>query len=554
MSERDPPAAGAGTGGTAVTPTPATAASPWMPLRIKVFRMLWLAQLASMIGTWMQTVGAQWLLVGRPNAATLVALVQTAAMSPVFLLALPAGVLADVLDRRRLLVAVQVTMVAVGAVLTALTIADQMTPALLLAFTFLLGCGATLTMPAWQALIPELVPRAALPAASALGGISMNLARAIGPALAGLLIARVGVAAVFALNAASFAALAVVLAAWRPPPGDHADDQAERFASALRAGGRYVRHAPVVRRILLRSLLFVVPGSVVWALLALVANQRLGLGAGGYGLLLAALGIGAVAGAFALPTLRARTSTNGILVLASLVYAAALVVVALVGSALVVAAVLVAAGAAWLAVLASQNAAMQLFLPGWVRARGLATYQVVFIGGQGLAAFGWGVVAQRAGTSATFLVAAVVMIAGAATIRWWPLRDTEGMDRSRAMYWPEPHLELDPESHEGPVRVTVTFRVAPELVPQFLDAMTRVRRSRLRTGATRWDLYRDGADRRRFVETFVVPSWEEHLRQHRERLTGADQAFQEQAIALAESPPQVEHLLPAAPAPRHLEE
>jgi MFS family permease len=290
-----------------------------MPLRIKVFRMLWLAQLASMIGTWMQTVGAQWLLVGRPNAATLVALVQTAAMSPVFLLALPAGVLADVLDRRRLLVAVQVTMVVVGAVLTALTIADQMTPALLLAFTFLLGCGATLTMPAWQALIPELVPRAALPAASALGGISMNLARAIGPALAGLLIARVGVAAVFALNAASFAALAVVLAAWRPPPGDHADDQAERFASALRAGGRYVRHAPVVRRILLRSLLFVVPGSVVWALLALVANQRLGLGAGGYGLLLAALGIGAVAGAFALPTLRARTSTNGILVLASLV-------------------------------------------------------------------------------------------------------------------------------------------------------------------------------------------------------------------------------------------
>ena len=548
MSEPDPPAVGAGNGGTALAPTPATVASPWVPLRFKVFRTLWLAQLASMIGTWMQTVGAQWLLVGRPNAATLVALVQTANMSPVFLLALPAGVLADVLDRRRLLVAVQVAMVAVGAVLTALTVAGQMTPALLLAFTFLLGCGATLTMPAWQALTPELVPRAALPAASALGGISMNLARAVGPALAGLLIARVGVAAVFALNAASFAGLAVVLATWRPPPDD-AGDQSERFASALRAGGRYVRHAPVVRRILLRSLLFVVPGTVVWALLAPVASQRLRLGAGGYGLLLAALGTGAIAGAFTLPALRARTSTNGILVLASLVYAAALVVVALVDNALVVAAVLVAAGAAWLAVLASLNAAMQLFLPGWVRARGLATYQVVFIGGQGLAAFGWGLLAQRAGTVATFLLAAAVMLAGAATISWWPLRETEGMDRNRAMYWPEPHLELDPESHDGPVRITVTFRVAPELVPQFLEAMALVRRSRLRTGATQWDLYRNGADRRRFVETFVVPSWEEHLRQHSERLTGADQAFEEQAIALAESPPQVEHLLPARPGP-----
>ena len=220
--------------------------------------MLWLAQLGSLVGTWMQTVGAQWLLVDQPAASTLVALVQTANMSPVFFLALPAGVFADVFDRRRLLIAVQTGSLVVAAVLATLTAAGEVTPALLLAFTFLLGCGQTLTMPAWQALIPELVPRSQLPAASALGGISMNLARAVGPAVAGLLIASVDVAAVFALNALSFGFLVLALATWRRRPVEP-DDLPERFGSALVAGGRYIRHSRVVRRILLRSLLFVVP-------------------------------------------------------------------------------------------------------------------------------------------------------------------------------------------------------------------------------------------------------------------------------------------------------
>ena len=523
-----------------------TADTAWAPLRTRVFRILWLAQLGSLVGTWMQTVGAQWLLVDHPNASTLVALVQTASMSPVFLLALPAGVFADVFDRRRLLVFVQLASLLAAAALTALTVAGQVTPALLLAFTFLLGCGQTLSMPAWQALIPELVPRPQLPAASALGGISMNLARAVGPAVAGLLIARVGVAAVFALNALSFGALALALATWRRPPAEP-DDLPERFGPALRAGGRYIRHSPVVRRILLRSLLFVAPGTVLWALLALVANRRLGLGAGGYGLLLAALGVGAVGGALTLPRLRVRTSTNGIVLLASVVYAAALVVVAVVDSPAVVSAVLLAAGAAWLAVMASLNAAMQLFLPGWVRARGLSTYQIVFVGGQGVAALGWGLLAQRFGLAAAFLLAAAVMLAGAASLRWWPLRDSEGLDRSPAMYWPEPHLNFEPDPEDGPVLVTLTYRVAPEQEAQFLDAMAVVRRSRRRTGASRWDLYRDGADPRRFVETFAVPSWVEHLRQHGERLTGADQAFEERAIGLAEGPPEVQHLFSVQP-------
>jgi MFS family permease/quinol monooxygenase YgiN len=530
----------------AVTPPAAAVASAWAPLRIRVFRVLWLAQLGSMVGTWMQTVGAQWLLVDNPAASTLVALVQTANMTPVFLLALPAGVLADVFDRRRLLIGVQLASLAVAGGLAALTVAGQVTPALLLAFTFLLGCGMTLTMPAWQALIPELVPRSQLPAASALGGISINLARAVGPAAAGLLIASVDVAAVFALNALSFGFLAVALAGWRREPAEP-DAPPEGFGAALRAGGRFIRYSPVTRRILLRSLLFVVPGTVVWALLALVANRRLGLGPGGYGLLLAALGVGAVAGAFVLPRLRARTTTNGIVLLASLVFAVALVVVALVDSPAIATAVLFAAGAAWLAVLASLNATMQLFLPGWVRARGLSTYQVVFVGGQGLAALGWGLLAQRFGLVAAFLAAAALMLAGAVTLRWWPLRNVEGLDRGTAVYWPEPHLDFEPEPDDGPVLVTVAYRVEPEREQRFLDAMEAVRRSRQRTGASRWDLYRDGADRHRFVETFVVRSWAEHLRQHGERLTGSDQALEERANALAEGEPEVQHLFSVRP-------
>jgi MFS family permease/quinol monooxygenase YgiN len=523
---------------------PVPVESAWAPLRNRVFRALWLAQLGSAIGTWMQTVGAQWLLLDQPNASALVALVQTANLVPGLLLALPAGVLADAFDRRRLLIAVQLVMVVVGVLLTALTAVDRIGPALLLTFTFLLGCGTTLTLPAWQALIPDLVPRRQLAAAAALGGVTINLARAVGPAIAGVLITQLDVAFVFAVNAATYACLALVLTAWRP--GDLLGEAPERFGPALRAGGRYVRHSLVVRRILLRTALFVVPGSALWALLPLVANRRLGLGAGGYGLLLAAVGTGAVAAAFLLPRLRARATPTGMILIASLVYATALLVLGLARSAPLVAAVLVPTGVAWLTVLVSMGATMQLFLPGWVRARGLSVHQMVFLGGQGVAAFGWGVLAQLLGLVTALCTAAAVMAAGAATLRWLPLRSTEGLDRSPAAYWPEPLLAVDPDPEE-PVLVQVTYRVDPAREPEFLEAMEAVRRSRRRTGAIRWDLYRDGADPGQFVESYLVGTWSEHLRQHTGRLTGADRAAEQRALALTTDPPEVAHLFPARP-------
>ncbi|GAA1756606.1 MFS transporter [Luedemannella helvata] len=518
--------------------------SAWAPLRIAAFRNLWIALLASNIGTWMQTVGAQWLLVDDPNAATLVALVQTASTLPILLLALPAGALADTFDKRRMLIAVQLGQVCVGAMLTALTAGDLMPPALLLTLTFALGAGQAMVLPAWQAVIPELVPRADLPSASALGGISQNLARAVGPAVAGLLIARTGVAAVFALNALSFAVFAFVLWRWKHPADEDAGDP-ERFTAAVRAGGRYVRHSPVVRRILLRATLFVVPGSALWALLPLVASRRLGLGPGGYGALLGAMGVGAVAGALVLPRLRRVMSTNRMLFAAGVLYTVVLVALAAVPWEAVILLVLLPAGAAWVTVLSSINAAMQLFLPGWVRARGLSVYQIAFAAGLGLGSLLWGALAQATSLEVSYVAAAGLMALGAATVPLLPLRDVSGFNRDPAVYWPMPHLQLEPHPLAGPVVVTVSYAVSPDREAEFIAAMRAVRRSRLRTGAIRWGLFREGERPGRLVEMYQVPSWDEHLRQHSGRLTGTDQAIDERARALADGPPEVTHLLPA---------
>lgn len=524
--------------------TSARAASTWAPLRVGIFRALWLAVLVSNIGAWMQTVGAQWLLVHQPHASLLVALVQTADMLPDVLLAYVGGALADTFDRRRLLIVVQGCLVLAGLVLTLLTIVGQMPPALLLTLTFLLGAGSAFSTPAYQAIIPELVSRDEIPSASALGSINVNLARAVGPAIAGVLIARTGVGAVFALNTATFLVFGLVVAVWHPPAG-RAARFPEQFVSALRAGERYVRYAPVVRRILIRSTLFLVPASALWALLPLVASQRLGLGASGYGLLLGALGIGAIAGAFTLPRVRAKLPSNALLLAASLVYAAALIVLVLVPNAAVILVVLLPAGVAWIAVLSSMNAAMQLFLPAWVRARGLSVYQMVLFGSQAAGAVLWGLIAGPFGLVTTFLIAALVMVAGLATLRLWPLFDTSRADRSLAVYWPEPHLVFNPDPQAGPVLVMTAYTISPQNEQPFLQAMSWVRGSRLRIGAVEWGLYRDGETAHRFVEFFVVPSWEEHLRQHRERLTGFDRQHEEQAEALSDPLSQTTHLLAA---------
>jgi MFS family permease len=528
-----------------VTTDPPATSSTWAPLRLTVFRWLWIASLVSNVGTWMETVGAQWFLIHAAHAAILVSLVQTADMLPDTLFAIVGGVLADTLDRRRLLMAVQGGLVVATSALAALTIAGRMSAALLLLFTFVIGTGSVVTTPAYQSLVPELVPRDQVPAAAQLSSINVNIARVIGPSLAGVLISYLGVGAVFALDAATFLFYGLVVALWRPGSGT-VPQIPERFGSALRAGGRYVRYAPVVRRILFRAALFLVPASALWALLPLVASRRLALGSDGYGLLLGALGAGAIAGVYVLSKVRDRLSANAIIGLVGGVFSAALAAMILVRSTIVVVIVLIPTGMVWVGMLATVNTLLQLFLPRWVRARGLSVYQMVLFGAQGLGAVAWGLVADSFGLTSTFLAAAALMAAGTASIRVWPLVDTSRMDR-RPVARPDPHVAREPEADTGPVVVRTTYSIPAARELEFIRAMSKVRGSRLRTGATQWGLFRDGEQPRVFEEIFVVASWQEHLRQHRERMTATDREYEEQAKALSDTPPQTWHLLPADP-------
>jgi MFS family permease len=500
--------------------------------------------LFSWIGTWMQTVGAQWLLVDAPNAALLVSLVQVATTLPMMLLALPGGVLADSFDRRRLLLTVQAYLFVLGILLTTLTAAGLMRPALLLGFTFALGVGAAVQLPTWQAIMPELVPRAQLRAATRLDLVSVNGARSIGPALAGLVIAYLGgVPVVFALYALCAVVFAVALFFWRRPAAG-VDSRRERFVPALRAGGRYVWHEPVVRRILLRVIVFVTPAMALWTLLPLIASQRLGLGAAAYGALFGAFGVGAILGAAVLGRVRDHLSTNALLTVAGLVYAAAsasIVVIPGLPAALIT---LVLAGLAWMAVVSTFAAELQLFLPAWVRARSFAIYMVSFTGSMTLGALVWGLVAEAAGLRSTFLASAVVLLGGVVVGIFVKVPETGHLDHAPAIYWPEALLAFDPQPDTGPVLVSVEFTVTPEREPAFLAAMVHLRQSRRRTGATRWELYRDGDRTDRFVEVFSVPSWEEHLRQHSGRLTATDREVEEAALKFSDPPAQARHLLP----------
>jgi MFS family permease len=522
---------------------------PKSPLADPTFRSLWLAQAGSGVGTWMQTVGAQWMLVHQAHAATLVSIVQAASLLPVMFVSLPAGVLADLLDRRQILIAAQSGMAVIAALLAVLTATHLTTPTLLIIMTFLLGIGQALTNPAWQAIQPMLVPREQIPAAAALNSMNVNISRAIGPALAGVIVAVSGPWVVFAINAVSFSGVLVALVRWNEP--SKSGTGAESLLPAMRSGTRYLRYAPGVRRILLRAGLFVLPASALWALLPIVTSQRLNIGSGGYGLLLGALGVGAVVGALALSRIRKRMSSNAVLVVFSLVFAAGTATAGMVTNTPVVVIAMFISGIAWLAVLSTLNTVMQLVLPAWVRARGLSAYLIVFMGGQGLGSLLWGAIAAPLGTAVTLVVAAVALAAGVVTFAWLPLHGrTETLDRTIA-HFPEPTLAFTPDPDDGPVIVALIYRVPADRVDSFVSSMRELGQSRQRTGATRWGLFRDAGDAERYVELFEVPSWSEHELQHRERLTGYDADLLTETRQYTTGDPEIHHLISTL-ASRHL--
>lgn len=517
--------------------------SSWSPLRLGLFRALWLASLVSNIGTWMQNVGAAWLMTSLTPSPLLVALLQTATSLPVFLVGLPAGAIADIVDRRKMLLITQALMLLATAGLGVLTLANLTTPWLLLTLTFALGLGAAMNSPVWQAIVPELVPRAELHSAIALNSVAFNLARAVGPAFGGLIVAAAGPGAVFLLNAASFVAVIFVVFRWEREP-QQSPLPPERLTSAMRAGVRYVRYSSVLRAMLVRTAVFIFCASALWALLPLIARQDLKLDAGGYGLLLGCLGLGAVGGAMVLPRLRQRYSADQQVAGATVVFALTTLVLGYLHYLSVLCPALIAGGMGWITVTSNLNVTAQTSTPRWVQARALALYLLVFQGGLALGGIIWGLAAEGLGDNLALLIAAIGLGLGLFTMLRWQLQAGQNLDLRPSQHWPEPQLALEPELEEGPVLVTVEYRIDPGQANEFASAMRSLSRSRRRSGAYRWNLFHDPANPGRYLEIFLVASWAEHLRQHA-RVTMIDRAAEERthAFHLGPEPPQVTHLL-----------
>jgi len=511
---------------TAVAPV---VQSAWSPLKNSLFRGLWIATIVSNVGTWMQDVGAGWLMTSLSSSPSLVALVEAADSLPVMLLALPAGAIADIVDRRRLLIATQVYLMVIAAALGILTWLNVMTPWMLLGFTFALGVGTAMVMPAWAAIVPELVPPEDLPSAVALNSIAINVSRTIGPAIAGVLVAAVGAWLVFILNALSYIGILAVLVRWRRERRK-SSLPAERFVSAIRVGLRFVTHTRALQIVLIRGSAFFVFASATWSLFPLIVRRELGMGPEIYGLLLTCIGIGAVGGALLLPRARARFSRDALVAGASALYAVAALMLGHVQNLPLLAVAMLATGVAWISILSALQVAAQMTLPAWVRARGLAAFVMVFMGGMALGSILWGQVAAHVGIPATLTIAALGM-AGAIGLTWrFKLGRHEVLDFTPSSHWPAPVLAELPEPDSGPVLVTIEYRVQPDKRTEFIAAMQSVREMRRRNGAYFWELFHDSADPSRFNECFMDESWVEHLRQH-ERVSVADREIQQRAKA-----------------------
>ncbi len=531
---------------------PAERAAPWLhgalvPLRTPLFAELWVASLASNFGTMFQTVGAAWLMTTLAHSADLVAFVQGASALPIMFLSVPAGAIADIWDRRALMLIAQLAMLGAAAALTLLAYRGGLTPWALLGFTFLLGCGSALYGPAWQSSVGEQVPAAQVPAAVALNSVGFNLARTLGPALGGAIVAVGGAAIAFLANAVSYLGLIVVLVRWRRPAVPAALPP-ESIGAAIGAGLRYARLSPSIRTVLVRSAQFAFLSSALWATLPLVARDLLQGGALTYGFLLGAFGAGAVLAALASTSLRRQYSADAIVTVASAVFGLATVVIAVSPLRGLSALVVVAAGAAWVLSFSTFNVTVQTSSPRWVVGRTLAFYQTAAFGGMAAGAWLWGECAEYGSLRGSLLAAGLLQVASVAVARRWPMHPTHHTDLGPLLALPEDLARggIDPEA--GPVVISVEYRVAPEDVADFVHAAYALGRTRRRDGARRWSLMQDLDEPTRFIERYQAVTWLDHLRQWH-RATLADQAVREAVLGLHQGPepPRVRHLLARVP-------
>ena len=520
-------------------------ASPnlWRPLRATVFRNLLIADVVSDAGAFMQNVGAAWLMVSLHAGPIYVALTQTAASLPYFLLALPAGSAGDIVDRRKLVLFTESWMMGVALILAILTIAGVMSPWILLVLTFALSAGDAFEAPAWRSILPELVPKEDLAAASALNGIEFNLARAVGPALAGMIISVAGVATAFIANFASFFGVILVVAKWKRPIRRRSAPP-ESLSGATVAAIRYVRNSPAILTVLLRTGIVMFFSSALFALLPMV-SRSVNQNATGYGLLLGCFGGGAIIGALVMQSARNRWSIESIV--STGVVSLGLVILAMSGlhTLSTLAAIMLVGGAAWIVFISLINALVQNLAPDWARSRVLAIFILVY---QGSYAFGtavWGAFAQRSGVATALVCAGLGTIATAAIALVAQLPDSTA-DLSPWNHWRMPVVigELGTDVEKRPVLVTIEYAVSPKRTVEFVDAMHAYGRVRRRDGAYHWAVFRDTEAADRYLEIFLVNSWGEHLRQH-ERQTQADRALEGRIYSYLSGEPMVRHLIDA---------
>jgi predicted MFS family arabinose efflux permease len=491
------------------------------PFRHRAFAVIWIATVVSNVGGWMYSVASGWLMTSLDPNAFIVSMVQVANSLPMFLFAIPAGALADIVNQRRFLIFGESSITILSAAFAALVWLHLITPGSLLLFSFLVTVGSALTAPAWQSVVAQLVPKADLPAAVAANSIGINVSRAIGPAIGGVLVGALGIAAPFWLDAFSNIGVIAALIWWRSPKSGASPLPPEPFGSAIRTGLRYARYNPHLRATLIRTVAFFVFGSAYWALLPLVARTQIAGGPALYGVLLGVIGASAVGGAFLLRRLNRKLGADWLVAAASMGTAIATALFALAHHAATAAVASFIAGASWIAAVSSLNVSAQVALPEWVRGRGLAMYVAVMFGALTIGSAIWGQAAVMVGLPAALLLAAAGAIVGTVLSWRWKLQTGANVDFSPSMQWPDPVTTHAVEADRGPVLVTVEYRIDPKNRKAFLNALGQNSRERRRDGAYDWGIFEDPADEGRFIETFLTDSWVEHLRLHR-RVTKGD--------------------------------
>ena len=518
------------------------AVGTFAPLAQPTFAVLWVATILGNVGSFMRDVASAWLATDLSSSPAAVATIQAAATLPVFLLAIPAGVLSDILDRRRFLIVIQIGLAGVSGTLAVLAWQQGLTIEILIGLAFLGGIGAAMMGPTWQSIVPELVPANTLRQAVALNALGVNIARAIGPATGGLLLAAFGASVTYGVDLVSYLFVIAALLWWKRP-AQAADPLREHFFSAFRAGLRFTRAHSKLHVVLARAAVHFAFGSSAWALLPLVARQLLHGGAGLYGVLLGAVGAGAIVGALTMPRLQKRLDADGLVLLSAIVTAIVMAALSIAPPVWLALPLLLLLGAAWITALTTLGGAAQAILPNWVRGRALAVYQMVFNGALAGGSLLWGFVAQAMGTPHALLIAAAGLVIAALLLNRLRLPRGEE-DLGPAGHWPEPEMAAEIAHDRGPVMILIEYCIPPANRDAFLRAVHKLSEERLRDGAFNWGVMEDPANPELLTEWFLVESWAEHLRQHR-RVPNADADLQRDVARyhVATEPPRVRHLL-----------